>query len=274
MIYSLSTWLFFFYFYCFLGWIWETCYVSVLNGKWVNRGFMHGPFLPIYGFGAIGVLIATLQYREDAVAVFFVGMITATVLEYCTGAAMERIFHVRYWDYSKLPFNINGHVCLLASLAWGMFSVILTVYGHNPVERFALNVNSNILELIVLVLTAYIAVDFTNSFKAAIDLKEMLMELEENNEDFRRIQKRIEVVSTFYGEELKEKSEAGLKRINSAINTGKEMYERIDISRAKDREYLKMKSLLNRNPKAVSMMHEKAFTLLKKITDESETQNE
>ena len=88
MIYTFCQWLFFFYFYCFLGWIWETCYVSVLKGHWVNRGFMRGPFLPIYGSGAIIVLIFTLPYRTNAVAVFFMGMISATILEYVTGEAV------------------------------------------------------------------------------------------------------------------------------------------------------------------------------------------
>lgn len=91
MIYTFSTWLFFFYFYCFLGWVWETCYVSVLKAKWVNRGFMRGPFLPIYGSGAVVVLIFTLPFRTNAGLVFLVGMTSATLLEYFTGVAMEKL---------------------------------------------------------------------------------------------------------------------------------------------------------------------------------------
>ena len=74
MNYTFTTWLFFFYFYCFLGWVWETCYVSVCQAKWVNRGFLHGPFLPIYGSGAIVVLLFTLPFRTNAILVFFVGI--------------------------------------------------------------------------------------------------------------------------------------------------------------------------------------------------------
>ena len=135
MIYTFSTWLFFFYFYCFLGWVWETCYVSVLKAKWVNRGFMRGPFLPIYGSGAIVVLIFTLPFRTNAGLVFLVGMTSATLLEYFTGVVMEKMFHVRYWDYSSQRLNLNGHICVTSSLAWGVFSVILTLYGHTPIER-------------------------------------------------------------------------------------------------------------------------------------------
>lgn len=95
--------------------------MSVLKARWVNRGFMRGPFLPIYGSGAIVVLVFTLPFRTNAVRVFFAGMISATILEYFTGVAMEKLFHVRYWDYSNQRFNLNGHICVTSSLAWGLF---------------------------------------------------------------------------------------------------------------------------------------------------------
>lgn len=280
--YTFSTWLLFFYFYCFLGWIWETCYVSVLKAKWVNRGFMRGPFLPIYGTGAVVILIFTLPFRTHAGIVFIVGMISATMLEYFTGAAMEKMFHVRYWDYSNQRLNLNGHICLTSSLAWGAFSVILTLFGHTPVERFVLRMDTNVLEGIVFVLTVYISIDMAESVREAINLKEVLMSLEESSEDFRHFQKHIEVASAFYGSEIKERSEAGLRKINSAINTGKEVYdrigessrnskaaimERVNSARAR-KDYGRMSSLLDRNPHATSRMHKEAFSRFKEIAEE------
>ncbi len=283
MIYTFSTWLLFFYFYCFLGWVWETCYVSVLKARWVNRGFMRGPFLPIYGSGAIVVLIFTLPFRTNAWLVFVVGMTSATLLEYFTGAAMEKMFHVRYWDYSRQRLNLNGYICVTSSLAWGCFSVILTLYGHTPVERFVMNMNENVLEIIVFVLTVYISIDMAESIREAVNLKEVLLGLEENSEDFRRLQKHIEVVSAFYGGEIKEKSEAGLRRINSALESGKEIYDRIGessrnskaaimerVSSARTKkEYGRMRSLLKRNPQATSKMHEEAFSRFVAFTGEN-----
>ncbi|MDE7272403.1 MAG: putative ABC transporter permease [Lachnospiraceae bacterium] len=280
MRYTFSTWLFFFYFYCFLGWVWETCYVSVLKAKWVNRGFMRGPFLPIYGSGAIVVLIFTLPFRTTPGLVFVVGLVSATVLEYFTGAAMERLFHVRYWDYSNQRLNLNGHICVTSSLAWGVFSVILTLYGHTPVERLVSRLNINALEVIVFMLTVYISIDMAESIREAINLKEVLLSLEENNEDFRRLQKHIEIVSAFYGGELKERSEAGLRKINSALETGKEMYDKLGensrnsraafmekVNRARTKkEYGRMNSLLKRNPHAVSKMHAEAFSRFVEIS--------
>ncbi len=286
MIYTFSTWLFFFYFYCFLGWIWETCYVSVLKAKWVNRGFMRGPFLPIYGSGAIVVLIFTLPFRTSPGLVFVVGMASATILEYFTGAAMEQMFHVRYWDYSNQRLNLNGHICVTSSLAWGMFSVILTLYGHTPVERLVSCMNINVLEAIVFVLTVYISIDMAESVREAINLKEVLLSLEENNEEFRRLQKHIEIASAFYGGELKERSEAGLRKINSALESGKEMYDRLGessrmsraafmqkVNSARSRkEYGRMNSLLKRNPRAVSRMHEEAFSRFVEFAEEDADQ--
>mgnify|MGYP002510514967 FL=1 len=286
MIYTFSTWLFFFYFYCFLGWIWETCYVSVLKAKWVNRGFMRGPFLPIYGSGAIVVLIFTLPFRTSPGLVFVVGMVSATILEYFTGVAMEQMFHVRYWDYSNQRLNLNGHICVTSSLAWGMFSVILTLYGHTPVERLVSRMSTNALEVIVFVLTVYISIDMAESVREAINLKEVLLSLEENNEEFRRLQKHIEIASAFYGGELKERSEAGLRKINSALESGKEMYDRLGessrtsraafmqkVNSARSRkEYGRMNSLLKRNPRAVSRMHEEAFSRFVEFAEEDEDQ--
>ena len=113
--YDLSQWVLFFFLYSFLGWIWESCYVSVRKHRWVNRGFMHGPMLPLYGSGAMVVLIVTIPVRDNILLVFLMGMIGATILEYFTGITMERLFHVRYWDYRNLKFTVRGYICPVAS---------------------------------------------------------------------------------------------------------------------------------------------------------------
>ena len=78
--YSVAQWILFFFAYCFLGCVWECCYVSVKERHWVNRGFLNGPCLPIYGFGAIAILFLTLPVRHNLTAVFFLGMFGATLL--------------------------------------------------------------------------------------------------------------------------------------------------------------------------------------------------
>lgn len=121
--YTLAQWALFFFLYSFLGWVWESGYVSFREGRWVNRGFLRGPILPLYGAGAVTVLLFTLPVAQSAVLVFLAGMAGATLLEYTTGTVLERGFHTRYWDYSMHRWNFRGRICLAASLFWGLFSL-------------------------------------------------------------------------------------------------------------------------------------------------------
>ena len=131
-VYTTGQWVLLFFFYCFCGWVWESCYVSICQRRWVNRGFLNGPLLPIYGFGAIIILFATLPVEDNLYLVWLFGMLAATALEYVTGAAMEALFKVRYWDYSKHRFQLNGHICLSSSIAWGFFSIFWYAFSTRP----------------------------------------------------------------------------------------------------------------------------------------------
>ena len=202
-VYTLGQWLLFFFLYCFLGWVWESCYVSARQRRWVNRGFLHGPLLPIYGFGAVIILWATLPVRGSLPLIFLLGMLAATALEYVTGAAMEALFKVRYWDYSGKPFNLNGHICLTCSLAWGAFSVLLVKVLHPPFEDLVLRLPAFLADALACVLTVYFTADTVRSFQAAMDLREVLTRLTEENEDLRRLAKRAEVISAFAEEDLR-----------------------------------------------------------------------
>ena len=99
-----------FWSYCFLGWVWESLLVSLEQRRWINRGFLYGPWIPIYGFGALIILFTTEPFRSSALLVFFSGTASSTALEYLTGRAMEKLFQVRYWDYSKRRFNVDGYI--------------------------------------------------------------------------------------------------------------------------------------------------------------------
>ena len=233
-IYTVHQWVLLFYLYCFMGWIWESCYVSLKNHKWVNRGFLKGPLLPIYGSGAIVVLISTLVVQKNLVLVFIIGMIAATILEYITGALMEKLFHVRYWDYTTEPFNINGHVCLLCSLAWGVFSVLLVRFVNPPIEYLINNIPDEILEISAYIITVFITIDAVQSFNEAMDLKNLLIRFTERNDTIINIKKRIEILEAFVNEDLKSMQEklvekVAIKQEKSAAkkNTRKQAIEAI-----------------------------------------------
>ena len=202
-VYSAGQWVLLFFFYCFCGWVWESCYVSICRRQWVNRGFLHGPLLPIYGSGAIIILFVTLPAEDHLWLVWLLGMAAATALEYITGAVMERLFKVRYWDYSHHRFNLNGHICLSSSIAWGFFSIFLVRFLHPPVGRLLVRVPDWLVDPAALMLTAAFTVDVVRSVQAALDLREILTRLTEENEELRRLAKRVEVVSAFAEDDLR-----------------------------------------------------------------------
>ena len=202
-LHTIHQWLLLFYFYCFIGWIWESVYVSLGKHKWVNRGFLKGPFLPIYGSGAIVVLLSTLTVENNLILVFVIGMIGATILEYITGAVMEKIFHVRYWDYTDKPFNVNGHICLLSTLAWGLFSILLVRFVNPPIENLVRGIPEEISEISAYIITVFITIDEVRSFNEAMDLRNLLIRFTERNETIINIKKRIEVVEACVNEDVK-----------------------------------------------------------------------
>ena len=123
--------------YSFFGWVYESILCSITSGSLVNRGFLNGPVCPIYGFGALVVILAF--WREPNIRVwnlFFSSMVLTCTLEYLTSWAMEKLFHARWWDYSQYRFNINGRVCLLGAVAFGAFSVLLIKVVHPRVSAF------------------------------------------------------------------------------------------------------------------------------------------
>ncbi len=189
-----SRWLMYFFIYCFLGWCWESVYVSVKEKKWVNRGFMKGPYIPIYGCGAIFILIATLSVEAYPVAVYFCGMIAATALEYVTGVAMEAIFKVRYWDYSNEKFNVNGHICLKSSIAWGFMSLLMVYIIHEPIAAFVSALPKGLLNLSSLVLAVFFGMDFGYSFKTAFDLRAVILNNERIMKELLIAQIRLEML--------------------------------------------------------------------------------
>ena len=181
--YSIIKWLFFFYFYCFFGWIFESAYVSLRSKKFVNRGFMRGPFLPIYGSGAIMMLVVSMPFQDNIFLTYIAGCIGATVLELVTGVAMEALFKVRYWDYSNQKFNYKGHICLSSTIAWGFLTIFMTEFLHKVVEKIISFIPAMTINVVTVIVTVYIIIDFTLSFKAAMDLRDILVGLEKAKQE-------------------------------------------------------------------------------------------
>ena len=195
--YSVSEWMLFFYVYCLIGWCIESAFVSLRKRKFVNRGFMRGTFLPLYGSGAVLLMFVTIPFRDHIIAIFFVGALAASALEYVTGAAMEAMFQVRYWDYSQNKFNVNGHICLSTSIAWGVLTVILVRWIHAPIERWIAAIPDSLKSILAAAVTIGAAADFALSFKAALDLKHILGKMEKAKQNLQQAQSRLDAIIAF-----------------------------------------------------------------------------
>lgn len=198
--YTLTTWLLLFFIYSFLGWVWESSYVSLKEKKWINRGFMSGPFLPIYGSGAIIILFTTLPVIDSKVGIYFVGAISATLLELVTGYVIELIFNVRYWDYSYRKIQYKGYICLVSTIAWGFFSILLVDYLNVPIENFLSQFSTKTLTYTAILILIPFTVDMTKSIQNALDLKKLLKTLEENNKAVNKLAEYVDNMHTKIGE--------------------------------------------------------------------------
>lgn len=243
--YHFREWLSFFYFYCIFGWCFESSYVSIKNHRLVNRGFLRGPWLPLYGSGAILVLWLTLPFQETPVLVYLVGAAGATVLEYVTGEAMVRLFKVRYWDYSNQRFQYKGHICLSSTIAWGFLSLLMVYVVHKPVESFIFWMNEEVVSVLTFAVTVCVVYDFSNAFRNAMDLRELLLQAEQLRDEMekRTAEKKrlLEATATF----AKAAVEDAMQRLEREIQELQDSQELL-----KDRMPRNAERLLMHNPGA------------------------
>lgn len=236
--YTFIQWVLFFYIYCFVGWIIESTIVSVETKHFVNRGFLRGPFLPLYGFGALAILFSTLPFRDNPILVYFFGMLSTTVLEYFTGWLMESILKMKYWDYSKRKFNLKGRICLRSSLFWGFLSLFLIYMLHAAVEDFVLSLSNAMLIAMFTVLTVFIVSDAVYAFKTAFDMNKFLAKMEDIRTELEEkavlLENRVE--NSEYVQEIR-------SRVEELKAERREMVSRLG--------YFK-RSLINAHPTAVS----------------------
>ncbi|NEG55753.1 hypothetical protein GFD21_08290 [Bifidobacterium sp. SMA15] len=123
-----------FLFYSLCGWVYESILVSVQQRRPVNRGFLNGPLCPIYGTGAV-LAVVLLGGIRNPVALFLTASVGACILEYLTSWAMEKLFHARWWDYSHFRFNLNGRICLLGAIVFGIGGIVIVDVVQPQVER-------------------------------------------------------------------------------------------------------------------------------------------
>ena len=142
--------------YAFIGWCAEVSFAAVDNGKFVNRGFLNGPYCPIYGCGVVIVVAVLTPIKESLFILFLGSMLLTTVLEFLTGFILEKVFHNKWWDYSDKPFNIMGYVCLKFSILWGLACTFIMKVLHPSIYKF-ITIIPHVLGIILLsiIMTAF-----------------------------------------------------------------------------------------------------------------------
>lgn len=170
---------YYFVIYSYLGWVLETLYAGWEEHRFVNRGFLNGPFCPIYGFGIVSLLLI-LRPVFDNLALLFLGSVALTsILEYYTGWVLETVFHHKWWDYSNRSFNLSGRICLRFSLYWGIAAVFIIKTVHPFVTGMVDKIPPKFGMLGLYSLGLYFMVDMVYTLMSLAALKSLLNEMYE-----------------------------------------------------------------------------------------------
>ena len=187
-----------FFIYAFLGWCTEVSYAALVTGKFVNRGFLNGPWCPVYGFGVVIVLGCLTPLSGHLPALFAGSVLLTSLLEWLTGFALEKLFHQQWWDYSDQPFNLSGYICLRFSIAWG-FACVFVVRLLHPTVLALIHLIPRLAGIVLLgLLGAVMAVDLAATVAAIIQLNRRLAQIDE-------LAARIKEASNEFGENLADK---------------------------------------------------------------------
>ncbi len=223
--------IFYFFFYSFIGWFFESCYCSIRPKKWINRGFLRGPICPIYGTGALVMMIALTPLRHltknlylNELLIFVAGAILCDIVEFMTSYIMEKLFNARWWDYSNKKFNIQGRICLTHTLYWGTCSCLFVFILEPVIDLYLVGQVSensrNILTYIFLTVFAFDLLDTVINALGIRDISSKFMKISEDVSEF------AVLVYTTIGGKSESDSTALRKELNDKFNELNTQYEK------------------------------------------------
>ena len=207
-----------FFIYSFLGWCVEVAFVAVTTGKVVNRGFLNGPVCPIYGCGMVGVLIILLPVKNNVWLLFLGGMIICSAVELFGGWILDKIFHMRWWDYSEKPFNIGGYICLPFSIMWGFAVVFAVKFVHTPIMFLVKKVPDMGKLVLIIFLVIIFTVDMIVTLKNLIGIKKSLGQLDLIAEELNNIGNQIKDVVGNSAIDMADKAEQAKDELGKSSN--------------------------------------------------------
>ncbi len=249
----------YFIIYSFLGWVLESIFRSFCEKKIINTGFLRGPICPIYGCGAIIMILFLKNFSNSKILLFIMSIIFLSLWEYVVGVILEKLFKTKYWDYSDHKFNYKGRICLTNSIAWGFLGVFFIDFIHPSIVNLLKNVNMLYLKIIVPILLIIILTDAIISIIKTKNIKDTLEKVEKLNE------------------QIKEKL-AEIKKQNQERNaTSENLQLLIDkINKRKNRELRRLYKRVYRLKKAFPTIDSKEIRdiLNKKIEFKSKKKND
>ena len=279
--------------YSFLGWCGEMVYCSIGQRKLCEkRGFLNGPLCPIYGHGALIVLLCLDGGCENPVLTFLLGAILTSIVEYITSYVMEKLFHMRWWDYSRYKFHINGRICLLNSTLFGLACVFLCHFADPPIAAWVSDLFSSgvAIPLALILLAVYLA-DIVLSVRSAIQISAHLARLhaiqaelaeklealkaeqQQNLEAERqRLEQRASALLQTAGQKAAETAQTLHAKLEPIAGRGDEFSARLESARAEAQQKLRAlyerqdffeRRLLHSFPTMRSTHHPEALTKLK-----------
>lgn len=171
----------YFIIYSVLGWIMESIYRSICERKVINTGFLKGPFCPIYGIGAVIMILFLQSFSSSIFLLFIISMLVLTLWEYIVAIILEKTFHIKYWDYSKNKFNFQGRICLLNSIYWGILGVVFIRIIHPFIESKILLIPELALQISVSIIIVIVLADAINTIIRVKNLRTTLEKIEKLN---------------------------------------------------------------------------------------------
>lgn len=181
----------YFLIYSFLGWCVEVCYAALNTKKFINRGFLNGTYCPIYGAGVITIMYFVYPFKNSLVVLFIFSVILTSLIELLTGFVLEKVFHYRWWDYSKENFNLGGYICLKFSIIWGLACVFVTEIVHPAVRDIILWIPASFGEIIIGVLYLLMGIDFIVTVKTVLKLNARMERLQKIADDIHKFSDRL-----------------------------------------------------------------------------------
>ncbi len=254
----------YFFIYAFFGWCAEVCFAAFKHGKFVNRGFLNGPVCPIYGVGVCIVVLILTPLKDNFLLLFLGSVLLTSALEWFTGFVLEKVFHQKWWDYSDMPFNLNGYICPLFSVLWGLACLLIMDIVHPGIERFVKWIPFPAGLTVLLLFTGVLIADAVLTVMTMLKLNQKLKRIDELSAGIKAVSDKIGRNISDGMLDIAEKGEPLKER---AARRREEL--ELSLAEVKEKYTFGQKRFLKAFPRFRALRHQEALSQIKKHLEEA-----